>query len=145
MEAEMKIYQVSLVVLALAMILSACGGGGSSSNSSSDPVAVLEALETAWNAKDIDAVMALIADDAVETEAWGVTLTDRDKIRELYNTNVMDFSMDCKNYNVVGNTVTYECLIKDYIYSDTTHVGYEAVIEKGKIKSRKFMGVTPNP
>lgn len=42
-------------IAGLAIILSACSGG--SASSTSDPIAIMEAYEAAWNAQDLDAVI----------------------------------------------------------------------------------------
>lgn len=128
----MKTYRVSLILLALAMILSACGGGGASSDSG--PAAVIESYETAWNAKDLNAVMALYAEDAVEKNGLG-TFTGQSQIRGMLDQAMKTFALECGNYEVNGNVVSYDCVLKSYGgQSDMTET-YEAVIENGKIKS----------
>lgn len=139
-EAEMKHKLVWIVVLTLALLVSACG----SSSSNSDPVAVLEAYETAWNAKDIDATMALFAEDAWETNGLG-TFTGRDAIRRVYEQVMPTFSQDCKNYKVDGNTVTYECFLQAYSGTNTSIEYYESVVENGLIKYNKLTGANRNP
>jgi len=125
------------------MILSACGGGGAASND--DPaVTVIEGMDAAWNAKDLDAVMALFADDAVETNGLG-TFTGKDQIRSVYESAIQTFSQDCKNYKVDGNTVTYECFLQAYSGTNTSIEYYESVVENGLIKSNKLTGANRNP
>ena len=133
----MKTYLISFLALTLALILAACGGGGASGGS--DPSAVIEALETAWNAKDVDAAMALFTDDAEETNGLG-TFTGKDAIRGVYENVMNDFSMDCKNYQVNGNTVSYECILTMYDGSATTGERYDSVVENGKIKNNTLTG-----
>lgn len=108
--------------------VSACG----SSQADSDPVAVLEALEAAHNAKDPDGVAALYAEDGYEVNGDG-TFTGREEIRELYARVVNIFTLDCNNYEVNGTKVTYECILTvgDARFGER----YEAVVENGKIKS----------
>ena len=133
----MKTYLISFLALTLALILAACGGGGASGGS--DPSAVIEALETAWNAKDVDAAMALFTDDAEETNQLG-TFTGKDAIRGVYENVMNDFSMDCKNYQVNGNTVSYDCILTRYDGSATAGERYDSVVENGKIKSNTLTG-----
>lgn len=129
----MKTYRVSLILLTLATILSACGGGGAAS--SDDPaVAVIEGMEAAWNAKDLDAVMALYAEDAVETNGLG-TFTGKSQIRGMLDQAMKTFALDCGNYKVNGSTVTYDCVLKSYGTSSDITETYDTVIENGKIKS----------
>lgn len=130
------------ILFALLLSLSACGGGASSSDS--EPVAVMEALETAWNTKDIDAVMALFAEDAWETNGLG-TFTGKDQIRGVYEQAIQQFSQDCKNYKVDGNTVTYECFLQAYSGTNTSIEYYESVVENGLIQSNKLTGANRNP
>ncbi|GMQ97995.1 MAG: hypothetical protein BMS9Abin17_0499 [Acidimicrobiia bacterium] len=55
----MKTRPIFAIVVAIALTAAAC------SSSSDDPAAVLAAYEDARNARDVDALMALYADDAV--------------------------------------------------------------------------------
>jgi len=135
----MKQNRVWIVVLVLALFLSACG----SSKPASDPVAVLEALEAAHNAKNPDGVAELYAEDGYEVNGMG-TFTGRDEIRELYSQVVNIFSLDCRNYQADGTKVTYECVLT--LYSNNSKQGerYDAVVEGGLIKSNTLTG-TFNP
>ncbi|MBI5825542.1 MAG: nuclear transport factor 2 family protein [Chloroflexi bacterium] len=116
------------ILFVLFLGVSACG----SSQADSDPVAVLEALEAAHNAKDPDGVAALYAEDGYEVNGEG-KFTGPEEIRELYARVVNVFTLDCNNYVVNGNNVTYECILT----IDNIRAGerYEAVVENGKIKS----------
>lgn len=76
----------------------------------SDPVAVITALVAAANAHDLEATMALFADDAVvqiRPEALGSTSTGKDAVRkwfsDLYAGN---FSITVADMKAQGNTVT---------------------------------------
>ena len=120
-------------LFAMLLSISACAGGGASS-SDGPAVAVLEALESAWNAQDLDAAMALFAEDAVETNGLG-TFTGKDAIRGLYEAGMDEFSLDCKNYKVDDNTVTYECFLKPYSGTWTSTEYHVSVVENGEIKS----------
>jgi hypothetical protein len=132
----MKTYRISLIILALGLILSACGGGGGAT--ATDPESVLEALEAAHNAKDADGVAALYAEDGYEVNGEG-TFTGREEIRELYSRVTNVFSLDCNNYVVEGNIATYECVLT--VYSGGIKMGerYEAVVENGLITSNVLM------
>jgi len=133
MKASFRLTILLLVLLGI----SACGSA--ESQASSDPAAVLEALETAWNAKDLDAAMSLFAEDAVETNGQG-TFAGRDKIRGVYERFMDVFSMECGNYEVDGSKVTYECALTSYDGRMKTGERYESVVEGGEIKSNLLVG-----
>ncbi|HZD57691.1 MAG TPA: nuclear transport factor 2 family protein [Anaerolineales bacterium] len=127
-----------VLMILLALILSACSGGGASKDS--DPSAIIEALESAWNAKDADAAMVLFADDAVERNGLG-TYNGKEAIRRVYQF-VMDAHhtfMDCQNYQVNGDVVSYDCVYTDNDGLAVDGERYEAVIEDGKIKSNMLV------
>ena len=125
------------ILLFVLLGISACGSA--QSQTSSDPAAVLEALESAWNAKDLDAAMSLFTEDAVETNGQG-TFTGRDQIRGVYERFMDVFSMECGNYEVDGSEVTYECALTSYDGRVKTGERYESVVEGGKIKSNLLVG-----
>ncbi len=124
-------------IAGLAIILSACSGG--SASSTSDPIAIMEAYEAAWNAQDLDAVMGHFTDDAVETNGAG-TFTGKDEIRGIYEQANEMFSMDCQNYQVDGDTVAYECVMTIYDTGGIFGERYETTFENGKIKNNMFLG-----
>jgi hypothetical protein len=115
--------------------LSACGGGAADS----EEAKVIEAYEAAWNAQDIDGVMALYAEDAVEKNGLG-TITGQSQIRGVLDQAMKTFSLDCGNYKLSGNTLTYDCELKNNNGSSGGTETYEAVIENGKIKSNILTG-----
>ncbi|HEY5729521.1 MAG TPA: nuclear transport factor 2 family protein [Anaerolineales bacterium] len=126
------------VLFTLLFSLSACGGGDGP-DADSEEAKVIEAYEAAWNEQDIDGVMALYAEDAVEKNPLG-TFTGQSQIRDVTNMAMETFALECGNYKLNGNTLTYECVLKDYgDDADRTEI-YEAVIENGKIKSNIFTG-----
>ena len=57
-----------IVLTALLLSLSACG----SSQTETNPAAVIEEMEAEWNAKDVEGVIALFAEDAVEKNSRGI-------------------------------------------------------------------------
>ncbi len=118
------------LLLALLLNLSACG----SSQADSNPAAVFEAIDVAWNAKDVEGVLALYADDAVERNSRGLFYGKGD-LRDILTAAIDAFALDCGNYIVGENKVYYECLAT--FYSDGRLQGerYEAVVVDGKIKA----------
>lgn len=124
------------ILIFLLLSLSVCGGGAADS----EEAKVIEAYETAWNAQDIDGVMAFYAEDAVEKNGLG-TFTGQSPIRDVLNQAMKTFTMDCKNYKLNGTTLTYDCVLTSYSTgSNVVTETYEAVIENGKIKSNILTG-----
>ena len=123
------------ILLVLLFGVSACG----SSQADLDPIAIIESYESAWNAKDLDAVMEHFTDDAVETNGAG-TFTGKAEIRGIYEQANVIFSMDCQNYQVDGNSVTYDCVMTIYETGGIFGERYETVFENGKIKTNTFLG-----
>ena len=131
-------YLITLVILLVTLILGAC----QSATPEPSPVEVIEALEAAVNAKDLDALEVLFADDAVEYDGY-MTSIGAEKIRKSYEPIVNTFSMDNTNIRVEGDKILYDC----YLINDAGEVSlaqkYEAVIENGKISSNNVVGVIP--
>ncbi len=135
----MKTYHYLVMLIVVALSLSACG----SSQAETDLIVILESYEAAWNAKDLDAVMEYFTDNAVETNGAG-TFTGKDEIRGIYEQVNDIFSMDCQNYQVDGNSVTYDCVMTIYETGGIFGERYETIFENGKIKTNIFLG-TFNP
>ncbi len=96
------------------------------------PMSVIEALETAHNAQDVEAIVALYAEDGIETNGAG-TFTGADRIRRLYNLAVNKFTVDYTNYQPEGDKVLYDAIL--FFGERKRGERYEAVIQNGKIKS----------
>ncbi|NOH04925.1 MAG: nuclear transport factor 2 family protein [Chloroflexi bacterium] len=126
------------LLIALLLSVSACGSQPSEHDAAL--IAVVENSIAAWNAEDLDAVLALYADDAVVANKLG-TFEGKEKIRSLFESAIDEFSQDCRNYKANGNTVSYECALigRD---DGKAYAGekYELVIENGLIVSDKFIG-----
>ncbi|MBE7433695.1 MAG: nuclear transport factor 2 family protein [Candidatus Dadabacteria bacterium] len=129
-----------LGLLVLSLSLAACGGGGSAAEADSPEIAVVKASVADWNAEDLEAALSHYADDAVVVNLLG-TFAGKEKIRSLFESAIDEFTMDCRNYKVSGNTVSYECALLGR--SDGKVFGgekYEVVIENGLIVSDKYVG-----
>lgn len=93
------------------------------------------AWHEAWNNKDIDKFMALVADDAVlDRGPYGV-ITGKEKIRDIV---IMEMKENLKTrvskFKVEGNTVTYYYEV--FIAGKKVDQGFGvAIVENGKIKS----------
>lgn len=128
-----------LLLLTLGLFLIACWGTGPyPAIDSSDPTTTLEGIETAWNAWDVDAVLTYYAEDAVETNGEG-TFTGHDELREVFDRVIRHFTMECDNYQVDGNKVTYDCTLKGRKDPNPvlwTVERYDAVLdEEGKLQT----------
>ena len=126
-------YLITLVILLVTLILGAC----QSATPEPSPIEVLEALEAAHNAQDVDAAVALFAEDGVEINAVGVW-KGSDKIRLIYGNLVDTAQIDNTNFRVEGNKVYYDC----YLIEDGQKVEmykYEATIEGGKIQANMLV------
>jgi hypothetical protein len=126
---------LGLLILLVALSLGACQSAVPAARAEPTPVEILEALEAAYNAQDIDAIMALYADDAIWINSGGAWNGAR-KIKLMYE---FEFSeertLDHTNFQVDGDTVVYDC---DYFRKNGDKYlmeQYEAVIEDGKIKT----------
>ena len=124
----MKRYIFTGVVVLVLVSSAACTSG----STGSDPEAVMEAYEAAWNAKDLQTVLNFYAKDAVEVNGRGV-FVGKEEIEGVLSHAIEGFSADCSNYSLSRTHVTYDCILK--IYANNLKVGenYEAVVRDGKI------------
>ncbi len=141
----MKTLFQTVGLLVLSLSLAACGGGGGAAAPADSPeVAVIEGMEDAWNAEDLDTVMSYYTDDAYSTNGLG-KFTGKDAIRSIFSSVIGVFTQDCRNYTQNGNTLTYECFLQARDGSNTSLEFYETIIEDGKIKSEIMTGADRNP
>lgn len=118
------------ILIALLLSISACGSAQEETN----PAAVIEAMDAKWNAKDLDGVLALVADDIVETNGRGL-FYGKDSLKDIYEAAIEAFSLDCGNYLVVGKEVYYDCF-QDFYDSDRVQVEqYQSIVDNGRIKA----------
>lgn len=127
-----KIIFFSMLVM---MILAAC----SSPQGSSDPEAVMEAYEAAWNNKDLQAVLDLYGENAVEVNGRGV-FVGRDEIEGVLSHAIEGFSLDCGNYATGGTHVKYDCVLIRYANNLPAGEYYETVVVDGKILANILTG-----
>ncbi|HEY5729519.1 MAG TPA: nuclear transport factor 2 family protein [Anaerolineales bacterium] len=135
----MKRILFSTLLLTLSLTLTACWGTGPyPAIDPNDPTTTLKGIEAAWNAWDVEAVLTYYAEDATETNGEG-TFTGHDKLREVFERVIRHFTMECDNYQVDGDKVTYDCTLKGR--KDPNSVlwvveRYDAVLnEEGKLQS----------
>ena len=96
------------------------------------PMSVIEALEAAHNAQDVDAIVALYAEDGVETNGAG-TFSGAAEISRLYDLAVNKFTVDYTNYQPSGDKVLYDAILD--FGGQKRGERYEAVVQGGKIKT----------
>ena len=123
----MRWVKFGIAVVAL-ISLSACNSGPESK----DPQAVIEAYEAAWNAKDLETVLGMYAENGVETNNVGV-FVGREEIESVLKYALEKFSISCDEYSRSGTHVTYKCV--NTYYNDGVKKGelYEAVVRDGMI------------
>jgi ketosteroid isomerase-like protein len=121
------------------LILAACGNDGSS-----DPAAVVEGYVAAYNAGDVDAVVAFYVEDAVITGHPFATRTQgsgaiRDlMVRDIAASDKSGESYEVSNVQVKGDTVTWEHLWKSGAGIECVGTGNNAEVLDGKIASYTF-------
>jgi len=109
-------------------------------SNSAELVALVQAHEKAHNAGNVDAIVALYADDAVEVNGMG-THQGHAKLKAVYTSAVNTFKVEYKNIRVEGNKVFYDAVLT--VTSDAGRkVGekYEAEVENGKFKTMIRVG-----
>jgi hypothetical protein len=105
-----------------------------------DPVSVLKSLFEAWNSKNVDAALALFADDGTIVNVVGATFSGPDSIKGfLQNTSAQSGRYELESVRSSHNTVTWTDLVTNPVYEKIgvapVRVAGEALIEDGKIKS----------
>ena len=117
-------------VVALAIV----GLGAPTTTQAADPSAVARALNDAMNAHDVDAAVALIADDAV-VHAQGQTFTGREQIRGW----IVSLAQQDFQSRVVGpTTVTGDTVVlrEDILVDDWRRVGLDPLATRVEITVR---------
>ena len=117
-----------------------------------DPVAVVRACDAAWNAHDLEAVMACFTDDAVVTQLPpppdGGVYRGKEQIRRWVAAVLPGFHVDSREHRASGDTVTWTAsvrgdLFREMGFSQPFEADAEAVVRAGKIAS--FLGRNPPP
>ena len=134
-----------MLVLTGTLVLAACSDDdGSGSSGASDPAEVVEAYVAAYNAQDIDRVMAFFAEDAVKIDgAEQIDGAEAIRAGELAEFEVHapgGEAYSISNLVVTDNTVTW-----DHVFKGDAHTcvgtGNEAVVEDGKIVMWTFASI----
>ena len=131
---------LSLVMLVLAgtLVLAGCSddNDGSGSSGTSDPAEVVEGYVAAYNAQDIDRVMAFFAEDAVIIEgAERIEGTEAIRAGQLGEFEVHapgGEAYSISNLVVTDNVATWDRLFRGIAHT-CVGTGDEALVEDGKI------------
>jgi ketosteroid isomerase-like protein len=127
----MKIQRIALSSIVLAVLVSCASA---TSTAKTDPVSVVKAFYAAENANNLDAAMALIADDAVFTFPQFGEHRGKDEIRE-WEQFAMEKGgeFELSHIQSTGDTVTFTA---QFLWMGL-HIehDYEIVVWDGKIKS----------
>jgi ketosteroid isomerase-like protein len=122
-----------------------------------DPVSVLKDYDAAWNAHDVEGVMAFFTDDAVirlepaPPDAFGGVYTGKEQIRAYVEPLMADFHVESSDHQVTGyqeggQRVTWTSIVSGDFFrkmgADTPVEAYgEAVLQGDKLKS--FTAINP--
>jgi len=139
----MKALLIGLAILAVALVISACGPAATATPTATPaPTPTLQPLaqivwdwNEAFNNRDIEAFMALVADDAVlDRGPYGV-ITGAEKIRATLALEWQDpIRSELSDFKVDGNKVTCHYVV--YEGGKRVDSGNSVtIVENGKIKS----------
>ena len=136
MKAILKSIGIVLAILMLPATLQA---------QAADPQSVVKALETAVNAHDMEARLALFADDAViqiRPEAFGGTYTGKQQIRKWFEElDAGHFSIAINIVGVQGDTVTTRSTIANDFFRQLGLAGVDGT-EQYTVQNGKIAGFT---
>ena len=121
-------------ILAMILVVAACG---SSEDDVADPAATIEDYRTAYNAGDVDGVMAPFSEESVMTgnsffESAGLTEIRAVWVEDINGAATED-AYTISNVEVTGNTVTWDQVWISGAGDKYCIEGQSAVIEDGKI------------
>ena len=141
-------WRTVILALVLLMLAASTACSQSSEGADADPQAVVEGYFAAWNTRNVDDIMSLIADDAsVEVNDAVVLLTAREEIRadfiEMFARS--EWTIEVSDFDVEGQTVTYNFTIYSLEGIGLDAGRSQATIEGGKIKSERMVGLSQSP
>ncbi|MDC3402458.1 nuclear transport factor 2 family protein [bacterium] len=142
-----RVLLLVMLVVTGALVLAACNddNDGSGSSRAADPVEVVEGYVAAYNAQDIDAVMAFFAEDAVIVD--GTERIEGAEAIRAEELGAFEFhapggeAYSISNVVVTDNAVTWDRLFEGIAHT-CVGTGDEAVVEDGKIVMWTFASVT---
>jgi ketosteroid isomerase-like protein len=119
-------------------------GKGTALSAAANKVSVIENFLNAWNDNDVDGVLGFFTDDAVITIVPAMpnmpdVYAGKPQIRRFVQTNIPDFSVDARDYEVMGNTVTWLTAVSStgpwFLGASPLTAMAEAVLQRDKIRS----------
>ncbi len=127
---------VVMLILAGTSVIAACSGDGSAFSRDSDPEQVVEGYIAAYNAQDIDRVMAFFAQDALfingKERFEGAEAIRAEELLKFSVHAPGGEAYSISNLVVADNAVTW-----DHVFRGSAHTcvgtGNEVVVEDGKI------------
>jgi hypothetical protein len=135
-----------IVIGVVAVLVNSGGGETAPVGAGDDSATVIEDYIDAYNANDIDAVMALFTEESTITGHPGGGGKGLAQIRFLQETNRFDAATEnpytISNVEVSGTTVTWDHVWRNPYGEVWCAEGHQAVIEDGRIMSWAF---APNP
>jgi ketosteroid isomerase-like protein len=119
-----------------------------------DAVSIIHAFDAAWNRRDVEAIMAFFADDAVLTQVpsppGGGTYRGNEQIRGWVEPQLPGFHVDSRDFRASGDTVTWMSMLTGDLFrqmgfSEPIEARGEAVVREGKIASLTVTNPPPTP
>jgi ketosteroid isomerase-like protein len=119
-----------------------------------DAVSIIHAFDAAWNRRDVEAIMAFFADDAVLTQApsppGGGTYRGNEQIRGWVEPQLPGFHVDSRDFRASGDTVTWMSMLTGDLFrqmgfSEPIEARGEAIVREGKITSLSVTNPPPKP
>ena len=129
---------------ALLAALAAAAPGGGAASAPQDPASVVRAFDAACNSRDLEAVMAFFADDAVVTQRPpppdGGVYRGKDHVRRWFAPQLAGFHVDSQDHRTSGETVAWTATLSADVLrrsgiSHPVEARAEAVVRAGKIVS----------
>jgi ketosteroid isomerase-like protein len=129
--------------------------GGRKEHPMADPLSVQRDYDAAWNAHDVEGVLAFFTDDAVvrmepaPPDDFGGVYTGKEQIRAGFVEPLMPgFHVESSEHQVAGDRVTWRAMVSGDIFEQMgaespLESNAEAVFEGEKIKS--FTAINPGP
>ncbi len=119
-------------------------GKGAALSAAANKVSVIENFLNAWNDNDVDGALGFFADDAVITIVPAMpnmpdVYAGKAQIRRFVQANIPDFSIEARDYEVMGNTVTWLVAVSStgpwFLGASPITAMAEAVFHRDKIRS----------
>lgn len=112
--------------------------------SAANRVSIIERFLAAWNAHDIERVLDFFTDDAVITIVPALPNTPdvyagKSQIRSFVQANIPGFSVEARDFEVLGNTVTWLAVVSSagpwLLGVGQFDLMAEAIVQDDKIRS----------